>query len=199
MAGLGCLEWFFRNSPPSSPTLSSPTRPSPRVAQTPKSARCKSAPPSFLLYISGQLRQSWEGTRFLLLLIIVSLELLEVTRTLQRGSVEWQAKEQVAGKCFDPQAAGIYHWLQVCRHTHTNTFTPPLWPERFRRKLGAPISALAPRRPPLGRSPRVLVQHRDAGACGPLPLPRFPLPGSPGGQGTHSPESSALTPCCRRP
>lgn len=78
-----------------------------------------------------------------MLLIIVSHELLKV-RTLQRGSVEWKAKAQVAGKCFDSQTAGIYHRLQECRHMHRNTHTPELRAGRPQRKLGAPTSACRP-------------------------------------------------------
>lgn len=58
--------------------------------------------------------------RFLLLLILVSLELLEVTRTLQRGSVEWQGKAQVAGSVLIPRQLGF---TTVCKSVDTRTQT----------------------------------------------------------------------------
>ena len=182
-AELGCLERFLRNSPPASPPprffLPTSCCPSPRVAQTPPSARCKSGFPPMQLWISGQLRLSWEGARTLFLLIIFSGELLEVTGTLQRGSVEWKAKAQVAGKCFDPPdswdlppAASLS--AHAHKHAHTRTPVRDTPTQAGRSQLRASPPSLP------GRSPGARVRDPDAGARGPPSLAPLPTPWLPG-------------------
>lgn len=102
-----------------------------------------------------------------------------------------KARAQVEGKCFDPQTAGIYHWLQVCRHTHTNTHTSALrGRDTPTQAWRSNLRASSPPQP--GRFPGVLVRHPDSGACGPplVPLPALWLSGRLGrsqsrGQRTH--------------
>lgn len=91
-----------------------------------------------------------------------------MTPTLQRETVEWKAKAQVAGKCFDPQTAGIYHpAASLSTHSHKHTHTHTLGKEIPKLAGRSDLRALLP--PPLGRSPGALVLDPEAGALGPPP------------------------------